>query len=219
MPSSAFGSDSCSSTLHHVTFPTKGRPVRLSRIHRPSTLANLCRTPSLAPLLDPSVSLSPLHRPEPDGHSSTLASNLDGSVRQLAWRDIVIALNYQGHLWRLYREYRSENPSSKAPMPCAHFHGPTFHAAARDFRRFAESRARAVEQRREESDSSTQSEGYGSAGSTLSSGFGQEPSGEDESVRLPYVGEVRRESEGGEEQVDERPLPVAVDDCRAVAAR
>lgn len=104
-------------------------------------------------------------------------------------------------------------------MPCAHFHGPTFHAAARDFRRFADSRARAVEQRREESDSSTQSEGYRSAGSTLSSGFGQEPAGGNESVRLPYVGEVRRETEGGEELVDEQPPPVANDDGRAVAAR
>lgn len=65
---------------------------------------------------------------------------------KLTWRDIAIALNYQGHLWRLYRDYRYKNPHLNAPMPCAHFHGPTFHAAARDFRRYA--KARVLENRR-----------------------------------------------------------------------
>lgn len=54
---------------------------------------------------------------------------------KLEWRDIVIALNYQGHLWRLYRAYRLLNPDEDYPMPLAHFHGPTFHAIAQDCRR------------------------------------------------------------------------------------
>lgn len=74
---------------------------------------------------------------------------------KLEWRDIVIALNYQGHLWRLYRAYRQLNPDEKYPMPLAHFHGPTFHAIAQDCRRqMMQMGARIIEDQSQHSGSS-----------------------------------------------------------------